>query len=195
MTELNATLSGSDRDDLAYAFNQLRCVFDELHDQPEGLLPPQLRSHYYRAYSSIDAQFTEVLTHLSNAAPHDHGYGLTGELLRAKTDLLVASIEEYRDVRASIGLPIRRQPRQDLADPNLTPVDYTTPERPHPVKPAKLKAVRRWLSHVMGVASPVLGSVAEAFPPIKAATEGLSEICEYVGGSCDLLGLVEDTYS
>ncbi len=184
--------SDSDRYDLFYVLGQLRCVFDELHEYPEGLLPPQLRSHYHRAYATVDEQFTEILGFLAGAPTPEYGYGLSGELLRAKTDLLVASMEQYRDARATAGLPVRRVSRSDTANPI---VGVHAPGNRVPAKPAKFRTVRKWLKHLMGVASPMLGSVAEAFPPIKVLTEGLSEICNYVGGSCELLDLVEETFS
>ena len=184
--ELEFTLS--DLNDIERALEQLRCVLQEIWESPEGILPPDLRGDFLRAYPSIDECFAELLRAVRSFPLHDielgdDCFGINGKALRMKLNLLSAAIERYRDARLHAGLPIKRTPDDG-------PIHGNPPDKSSTAtRPSRFQRVRTRVARVMGTAAPVLTSVGRAFrghPLIAAAAEGVAEVCEYVSNACDL---------
>jgi hypothetical protein len=181
--------SPSDQKDIQRALEQLRCVLQEIWESPEGILPPDLRADFLRAYPSIDECFDELIKEIARQGVSivvDEGdcFGVNRNALRMKLNLLLAAIERYRDARLHAGLAVRRTPREDPIGDNPPPN-----KSPAPTRPNMFQRVRTRLARVTGTAAPVLGSLARAlreYPLIAAAAEGVAELCDYVSNACDL---------
>jgi hypothetical protein len=168
---------------LSLLLENLRVVIQEVAAAPECLIDPGSRAAFLRAASDIDARFDRIATDPIWHPPTvlGDGYGLAGDELGAKLQLFLQTLERYRDERAVAGLPVQRRVKEAT--------EHAVDRLATHVRPSGYRKVRRWLSKVVGVASPILGSFAAALikaaPGVSEALEGVGEICDYIGGACD----------
>ena len=149
--------------------------------------PASAKNELSPSISEADDQARKLVAYLrspSNALPANE-VGFSGLLLEAKTGLTRCNHRALSGC-ASSGRPAR----QRVVKPDYKP--HLRDRPPMATEPSRFRRVRGWASKVMGVAAPVLTSVAAAFPPVALVAEGFAEICDYVGGSCELLDMVED---